>query len=225
MCASTVIARCGRTFWSGRPLILPLPSTTFHAGQSAWDCGHKYPTRPSSHLLLAVAPQLLDFLSATPRLSVLHGFFLLIPNAREKTFPSTSLPTVHLPAEYTAGRVFRRASSHLEGVDEHAAQDWRLRRATARGTEGALPIFYNPMQASTGTDDVVDLFDLLDIGSLSADRLSELVFFFRSVRDGTPSRLRSSVPATTKEHAGRLTLLNIHGATITRDLCLVVLLT
>ncbi|KAH9918550.1 uncharacterized protein BXZ73DRAFT_105185 [Epithele typhae] len=98
-CASTVIAQCIVDEPLERPLLLP--STTLHAGQSAWDYGHKHPARPGSRLLLAVAPQPPDFLSATLRLSVLHGSILLIPNAREKTFPSTSLPTVHLPAEHT----------------------------------------------------------------------------------------------------------------------------
>ncbi|KAH9918557.1 uncharacterized protein BXZ73DRAFT_105189 [Epithele typhae] len=81
-------------------------------------------------------------------------------------------------------------------------------------------MFYNPMH--TGTDDVVDLFNLLDIGSSPTDCLSELGFLLGGVGlNGTPSRLRSSVPTTTKEQAGPFALLDIHNATVGRDLCLV----
>ncbi|KAH9936729.1 uncharacterized protein BXZ73DRAFT_76559 [Epithele typhae] len=347
---------CGRTFRSGRPLILLLPSTTFHAGQSAWDCGHKYPAQPGSRLLLAVAPQPPDVLSATPRLSVLHGSILLIPNAREKTFPSTSLPTVHLPAEHTvivtrcsqsravsstpsastpcgdlsAGRIqslswpFSTISTRLRRPRAQAStphmttplespppppaagacdgtpaatahptrthspragpsvaspahpcsppRALRLRPETdallalatllkhltalefARSPYlGATTAFLHAVQAEpdageairagkrgdvtaasdldacpshlyskTGTDDVVDLFNLLDIGSSPTDRLSELGFLLGGVGlNGTPSRLRSSVPTTTKEQAGPFALLDIHNATVGRDLCLV----
>ncbi|KAH9918542.1 uncharacterized protein BXZ73DRAFT_80551 [Epithele typhae] len=70
---------------------------------------------------------------------------------------------------------------------------------------------------------------MLDIGSLPVDRLSEPAFFFGGVRDVQspiyrPSRLRSGVPATTKEQADRFTLLEIHDITVARDLCLVMLL-
>ncbi|KAH9918547.1 uncharacterized protein BXZ73DRAFT_105182 [Epithele typhae] len=77
-----------------------------HAGQSMWDCGHKYATRPRSCLLLAVAPQLLDFLSVTPRLS----FY-----------------TVHLPSAQSSSRT---APNGAPSSTPSASDCWaRLRRA------------------------------------------------------------------------------------------------
>ncbi|KAH9912921.1 glycosyl hydrolase family 61-domain-containing protein [Epithele typhae] len=96
--AQDVCEHARRAVWANHPERPPLdPVTT-----------RRRPTRASLYGIAAtstqpdfVARQLQYFLSVTLRLSILHVSILLIPNTREKKFPSTPLPTVHLLAART----------------------------------------------------------------------------------------------------------------------------
>ncbi|TFK84369.1 hypothetical protein K466DRAFT_527474 [Polyporus arcularius HHB13444] len=109
-----------------------------------------------------------------------------------------------------------------------------------------LPLFFKPLDPtkeffSIGTDDIIDLTQgwgphdphPLDLDKLPPEMLSELSFLFGGVGDGrhvlgTLSGLHLAYKKLTKKKQKRfhahLTLLDIHDATIARDLCLLMLL-